>query len=125
MGPVLGLGRRGTGPVQRGYRQRHDAIARLVIAARLSPGVPAGEELGTLVRLATRPGAPGAEVTLRRIIAWLAGLIGLAVVLLLLAALLLPRVLDSQTVRTRIRAFVLNKAGRGRLPGASRPVPET
>ena len=49
-------------------------------------------------------------MTVRRIIAWLAGLIGLAVVLLLLAALLLPRVLDSQTVRERIRAFVLSKA---------------
>src|SRR5499425_1271967 len=49
-------------------------------------------------------------MTVRRIIAWLAGLIGLAVVLLLLAALLLPRVLDSQAVRERIRAFVLNKA---------------
>ena len=46
----------------------------------------------------------------RRIIAWLAGLIGLALVLLLLAALLLPRVLDSQAVRERIRAFVLSNA---------------
>jgi len=49
-------------------------------------------------------------MTVRRIVAWLAGLIGLAVVLLLLAALLLPRVLDSHTVRERIRAFVLSKA---------------
>ncbi|HMB34641.1 MAG TPA: AsmA family protein, partial [Methylomirabilota bacterium] len=48
-------------------------------------------------------------MTVRRIIAWLAGLIGLAVVLLLLAALLLPRVLDSQAVRERIRAFVSSK----------------
>src|SRR5215467_3097007 len=109
MGPVLGLGRRGTGPVQRGQRQRHDA-ARLVIAARLSPGGPAGEELGTLDRPSARPGAPGTEMTVRRIVAWLAGLIGLAVVLLLLAALLLPRVLDSHTVRERFRAFVLSKA---------------
>src|SRR5499425_168592 len=49
-------------------------------------------------------------MTVRRIVAGLAGLISVAVVLLLLAALLLPRVLDSQTVRERIRAFVLNKA---------------
>ena len=48
-------------------------------------------------------------MTVRRIIAWLAGLIGLAVILLLLAALLLPRVLDSQAVRERIRAFVSSK----------------
>ena len=49
-------------------------------------------------------------MTARRIVAWLAGLGGLGVVLLVLAALLLPRVLDSQTVRERIRAYVLSKA---------------
>src|SRR5262245_15575800 len=49
-------------------------------------------------------------MTARRIIVWLAGLLGTVVVLLLLAALLLPRLLDSQTVRERIRTFVLTKA---------------
>src|SRR5215813_13486278 len=50
----------------------------------------------------------------RRITMWLAGLIGglvgISVVVLVLAALLLPRALDSQAVRERIRAFVLSKA---------------
>jgi hypothetical protein len=43
------------------------------------------------------------------IIKWLAALIGLCVILLFAVALLLPRVLDSQTARERIRAFLLAK----------------
>jgi len=44
-----------------------------------------------------------------RIFKWLAGLGGLCVILLLAAALLLPRVLDSQAVKEKIRAFLLTK----------------
>src|SRR5215467_14038032 len=43
----------------------------------------------------------------RRIIRWLAGFGGLCVILLFAAAFLLPRVLDSQAVRDKIRAFLL------------------
>jgi len=46
---------------------------------------------------------------MRRLIAWLAGLAGLVLLLLLVAGLLLPRALDSHAVRDRIRAFVLSK----------------
>src|SRR5215813_15152355 len=42
-----------------------------------------------------------------RIIRWLAGFGGLSVILLFTAAFLLPRILDSQAVRDRIRAFLL------------------
>jgi hypothetical protein len=48
-------------------------------------------------------------MTPRRIIKWLAGLGGLCVILLFAAALLLPRIVDSQAVRERIRAFLLTK----------------
>ena len=43
------------------------------------------------------------------IIKWLAALIGLCVILLFAVALLLPRILDSQAVREKIRAFLLTK----------------
>ena len=43
----------------------------------------------------------------RRIFKWLAAFSGLCVILLLAVALLLPRVLDSQAVREKIRAFLL------------------
>src|SRR5215831_7032277 len=43
----------------------------------------------------------------RRIIRWLAGFGGLCVILLFAAAFLLPRILDSQAVRDKIRAFLL------------------
>ena len=42
-----------------------------------------------------------------RIFKWLAAFSGLCVILLLAVALLLPRVLDSQAVREKIRAFLL------------------
>ena len=42
-----------------------------------------------------------------RIFKWLAAFSGLCVILLFAAALLLPRVLDSQAVREKIRAFLL------------------
>ena len=48
-------------------------------------------------------------MTWRRIIRWLAGLAGLCVVLLFAAALLLPRIVDSQAVRERIQAFLLSR----------------
>ena len=48
-------------------------------------------------------------MTKRRIIKWLAGVGALCIILVLGLALLLPRVLDSQTVRDRIRAFLLTK----------------
>ena len=44
-----------------------------------------------------------------RIIKWLAGLGGLCVVLVLGLALLLPRIVDSQAVRDKIRAFLVTK----------------
>jgi len=43
------------------------------------------------------------------IIKWLAALIGLCVILLFAVVLLLPRILDSQTARETIRAFLLTK----------------
>src|SRR5215510_6396353 len=43
----------------------------------------------------------------QRIIRWLAGVGGLCVILLFAAAFLLPRILDSQAVRDKIRAFLL------------------
>ena len=48
-------------------------------------------------------------MTKRRIIKWLAALGGLCVILLFAVVLLLPRILDSQTVRETIRAFLLTK----------------
>src|SRR5262245_15595141 len=45
----------------------------------------------------------------QRIIKWLAGLSGLCVILLCAAALLLPRILDSQAARERIGTFLLAK----------------
>ena len=48
-------------------------------------------------------------MTKRRIIKWLAGLGGLCAILLVAAALVLPRVVDSQAVRERIRAFLLTR----------------
>jgi AsmA-like C-terminal region len=44
-----------------------------------------------------------------RIIKWLAGLGVLCLILLFAAALLLPRIVDSQAVRERIRAFLLTR----------------
>ena len=46
-------------------------------------------------------------MTRRRIVKWLAGLSGSGVVLLVAAVLLLPRFLDSQAMREKIRAFLL------------------
>jgi AsmA-like C-terminal region len=46
-----------------------------------------------------------------RIFKWLAGLGGLCVILLLATALLLPRVLDSQAVKEKFRAFLLTRIG--------------
>src|SRR5215475_6976050 len=43
----------------------------------------------------------------QRIIRWLAGVGGLCVILLFAAAFLLPRILDSQAVRDKIRSFLL------------------
>src|SRR5262245_8332681 len=43
----------------------------------------------------------------RRIIRWLAGFGGLCVILLFAAAFFLPRILDSQAVRDKIRAVLL------------------
>ena len=48
-------------------------------------------------------------MTMLRIIKWLAGLGGLCVVLVLGLALLLPRIVDSQAVRDKIRAFLVTK----------------
>ncbi|MGB7951309.1 MAG: hypothetical protein WCH75_26805, partial [Candidatus Binatia bacterium] len=48
-------------------------------------------------------------MTQRRIIKWLAALGGLCVILVLGLALLLPRLLNSQTVRDEIQAFLLAK----------------
>jgi AsmA-like protein len=48
-------------------------------------------------------------MTKLRAIKWVAGLGGLCVILLVAAALLLPRILDSQAVREKIRAFLLSK----------------
>ena len=48
-------------------------------------------------------------MTKRRIIKWLAVLSGLCVILLFAVVLLLPRILDSQTARETIRAFLLAK----------------
>jgi len=48
-------------------------------------------------------------MTKRRIIKWLAGLGGLCVLLLFAAALLLPRIVDSQTVREKIGSLLLAK----------------
>ena len=45
----------------------------------------------------------------KRIIKWLAGLGGLCAILLVAAALVLPRVVDSQAVRERIRVFLLTR----------------
>jgi hypothetical protein len=45
----------------------------------------------------------------RRIIRWLAGLAGVCAVLLFAAALLLPRIVDSQAVRERLQAFLLSR----------------
>src|SRR5262249_56019231 len=45
----------------------------------------------------------------QRIIRWLAGVGGLCVILLFAAAFLLPRILDSQAVRDKIRAFLLDR----------------
>src|SRR5262245_12261554 len=45
----------------------------------------------------------------RRLLTWLAGLGALMVILLLVAALLLPRVLDSHAVRENVRAFLLSR----------------
>ncbi|HEY6365344.1 MAG TPA: AsmA family protein, partial [Candidatus Binatia bacterium] len=48
-------------------------------------------------------------MTNRRGIKWLAGLGGLCAILLVAAALVLPRVVDSQAVRERIRTFLLTR----------------
>jgi AsmA-like C-terminal region len=48
-------------------------------------------------------------MTMLRIIKWLAALGGLCVVLVLGLALFLPRIVDSQAVRDKIRAFLLTK----------------
>jgi hypothetical protein len=48
-------------------------------------------------------------MTKRRILKWLAGLGGLCVILLFAAALLLPRVLDSQAAKEKIYAFLLTR----------------
>ena len=48
-------------------------------------------------------------MTKRRIIKWLGGLSGLCVLLLLAIAFLLPRIFDSQPVKEKIRAFLLEK----------------
>ena len=48
-------------------------------------------------------------MTKRRIIKWIAGLGGLFIILLFVLALLLPRILDSQTARETIQAFLLSK----------------
>src|SRR5215510_14645398 len=48
-------------------------------------------------------------MTSRRIFKWLAVLAGLCVILFLTAVLLLPRAVDSQAVRERIRAFLLSR----------------
>jgi hypothetical protein len=45
----------------------------------------------------------------RRLLAWLAGVGALGVMLLLAAALLLPRALDSHAVRENVRAFLLSR----------------
>jgi hypothetical protein len=49
-------------------------------------------------------------MTRRRIVKWLAGLSGSCVILLAAAVLLLPRLLDSQAVREKIRTFLLTGA---------------
>ena len=48
-------------------------------------------------------------MTHRQIVKWLAGVAALCVIVLFAAAFLLPRVLDSQAVREKIRAFLLTK----------------
>jgi hypothetical protein len=48
-------------------------------------------------------------VTKRRIIKWLGGLSGLCIILFFAIALILPRILDSQPVKEKIRAFLLAK----------------
>src|SRR5262245_63232798 len=48
-------------------------------------------------------------MTSRRIFKWLAVLAGLCVILFLTAVLLLPRAVDSQAVRERIRTFLLSR----------------
>jgi hypothetical protein len=48
-------------------------------------------------------------MTKRRIIKWLAGVGGLCIILVLGLALLLPRLVDSQAVRERIRGFLLSR----------------
>jgi hypothetical protein len=48
-------------------------------------------------------------MTQRRTIKWLAGLTALCAILLFAAALLLPRIVDSQAVRERIQAFLLTR----------------
>jgi hypothetical protein len=48
-------------------------------------------------------------MTKRRIIKWLAGLGGLCLIVLFSAALLLPRIVDSQAARERIHTFLLTR----------------
>ena len=48
-------------------------------------------------------------MTKRRIIKWLGGLSGLCVILFFAIVLILPRILDSQPVKEKIRAFLLAK----------------
>src|SRR5215510_12954271 len=48
-------------------------------------------------------------MTSRRIFKWLAVLAGLCIFLFLTAVLLLPRAVDSQAVRERIRTFLLSR----------------
>ena len=48
-------------------------------------------------------------MTKRPIIKWLGGLSGLCVILFFAIALILPRILDSQPVKEKIRAFLLAK----------------
>src|SRR4030095_314215 len=48
-------------------------------------------------------------MTMLRIIKWLAALVRLCLILLSAVALLLPRIVDSQAVRERIRVFLLTK----------------
>ena len=48
-------------------------------------------------------------MTGRRIFKWLAVFVGFCLVLFLTAVLFLPRVLDSQAVRERIRTFLLSR----------------